>query len=178
MTRRFLLISCLLLALLIPSESLPEPPPPQLIKSPLSELGARMLMNSKKLEAMSMKLLLLGRRDQPVVQAKLFDGIDRVKEIVDQVATTLRYESQLLIAIAHLQKEYRSFFSKMRIDGLDSAAETFRIFLRELKYYYEDSSYSSVLLTVGNPIRIINESLQNISNATDNLNLLVSGVNQ
>src|SRR3972149_6423582 len=118
-------------------------------KTPLSELGSKMLMNSKLLDDMNVKLLLLGRRDKPVMNKDLIDGIDRVHDLSAQTALILRSVGLLMITVPHLNEQYVPFFALTVAKELELASDMINISLKELEYYYGDSKLFTVLITVG-----------------------------
>ena len=146
--------------LLCASIALAEEKPINLKRNPITKIGGKLVLNSKQLQGISMKLLMLGRRDKPVASEQLLGGIDRLQDIVDRTADVVRSAGIMLTMVPHLEEGYRAFWAQATAEELDRVSEVIKIYLSELEYYLRDPRYSTLLLTVGDFRGIMKESQQ------------------
>jgi hypothetical protein len=134
-----------------------------------TELGAKIVLNSRKLDDMGMKLLLLGGREKPIVSKDLLDGIDRIHDFVGEVAVVVRSTGIMMSMVPHIEEQYRMFWAQTVAEELDRASNTVKAVMPELEYYLGDSRYGVLLLTIGDLRGVFKETQQALVEGKENL---------
>jgi hypothetical protein len=134
--------------------------------TPITELGARINVNSKSIFNISMKLLLLEKSDKPAVRRELLEGINNLQQSTSDAASILDSVGLLVIMIPHIEREYRPIFAQLTVSKIDTAYKTIKLIQRLIiEDYYSKPEYEVILSSVGDCRKLFQESLQLLSDA-------------
>ena len=134
--------------------------------TPVTELGARINVNSKSIFNISMKLLLLEKSDKPAVSRELLEGINNLQQSTSDAASILDSVGLLIIMIPHIEREYRPIFAQLTVSKIDTAHKTIKLIQSLIiEDYYSKPEYDIILSSVGDCRKLFQESLQLLSDA-------------
>ena len=134
--------------------------------TPVTELGARINVNSKSIFNISMKLLLLEKSDKPAVSRELLEGVDNLQQSTSDAASILDSMGLLIIMIPHIERDYRPIFAQLTVSKIDTAYKTIKLIQNLIiENYYSKPEYEIILSSVGDCKKLFQESLQLLSDA-------------
>ncbi len=135
---------------------------PDLIKSNLTEVGFGILIKKEELKSIWMKLAIMTMkgRGRSNLDDSLFDDIKSAEEALKNILDLLANEGDAIITVPHIMKKYKSIFSKLRIERINSTKKIIQTQQAYLNYIYGESENKTNLQAEGDPRKIIQSALK------------------
>jgi hypothetical protein len=135
---------------------------PNLIKSDLTELGVKIVVNKEKLRQIWSKFIIIECEGKAKLNhdEKFLDVIETVNDNLAEIVSLLDHESESIITIPHIMERYKSFFSNLRIESINHTKKLINTSFESLNYIYSESEYKGTLSTIGDPRKDILSALE------------------
>ena len=109
---------------------------------------------------MKLATMTIKGRGRSNLDDSLFDDIKSAEEALKNILDLLANEGDTIITVPHIMKKYKSIFSKLRIERINSTKKIIQTQQAYLNYIYGESENKTNLQAEGDPRKIIQSALK------------------